>query len=62
MRPTVFERATEIGGLWRPGSGAAWPGMATNLSRYSCGFSDFPWPAGAPDFPRQPNMFDYLCH
>ncbi|MGH3937582.1 MAG: flavin-containing monooxygenase, partial [Pseudonocardiaceae bacterium] len=61
MRPTVFERATEIGGLWRPGSGAAWPGMATNLSRYSCGFSDFPWPADAPDFPCQPDMFDYLC-
>ena len=60
MRPTVFERATEIGGLWRPGNGAAWPGMATNLSRYSCCFSDFPWPADAPDFPRQPDMIDYL--
>lgn len=61
LLPVVFERAGEIGGLWRPGTGAAWPGMATNLSRYSCGFSDFPWPDGAPDFPRQPEMFDYLC-
>lgn len=60
MRPTVFERDTQIGGLWRPGTGAAWPGMVANLSRYSCSFSDFPWPAGAPDFPRQADMADYL--
>jgi cation diffusion facilitator CzcD-associated flavoprotein CzcO len=60
MRPTVFERTEEIGGLWRPGSGCAWPGMATNLSRYSCCFSDFPWPDDAPDFPRQPEVFHYL--
>jgi dimethylaniline monooxygenase (N-oxide forming) len=61
MRPTVFERAGQIGGLWRRPGGAAWPGMATNLSRYNCCFSDFPWPGDAPDFPRQPAVFDYLC-
>ncbi len=59
MRPTVFETVKEIGGLWRQG-GSAWPGMAANLSRYSCGFSDLPWPDDASDFPRQDQMFDYL--
>jgi dimethylaniline monooxygenase (N-oxide forming) len=60
LRPTVFERAEDIGGVWRPGSGTAWPGMSTNLSHYVCAFSDFPWPRGSADFPRQPEVADYL--
>jgi dimethylaniline monooxygenase (N-oxide forming) len=60
LRPTVFERAEDIGGVWRPRSGWAWPGMSTNLSHYVCAFSDFPWPQGSTDFPRQPEVAGYL--
>ncbi|MGH8906083.1 MAG: flavin-containing monooxygenase [Egibacteraceae bacterium] len=60
LRPTVFERAADIGGVWRPRDGAAWPGMSTNLSHYLCAFSDFPWPRGSADFPRQPEVAAYL--
>ncbi|SDM16902.1 flavin-containing monooxygenase [Allokutzneria albata] len=57
--PVVFERAGEIGGVWRAG-GLAWPGMSTNLSKHSCCFSDFPWPHDAPDFPCRDDMRTYL--
>jgi len=58
--PTVFEAAEEIGGVWRPGSGQAWPGLRLNLSRYTCCFSSVPWPRDAPDFPGQPDLAAYL--
>jgi dimethylaniline monooxygenase (N-oxide forming) len=59
LRPTVFERTGGIGGVWRAG-GAAWPGMRTNLSRYTCCFSTLPWPAAAPDFPSRDDVLGYL--
>jgi dimethylaniline monooxygenase (N-oxide forming) len=59
LRPTVFEHTGELGGVWRTGGGA-WPGMRTNLSRYTCCFSTLPWPAGSPDFPRRNELLSYL--
>lgn len=60
LKPTVFERANELGGLWRPGSGFVWPTLTTNISRFTCVFSDHPWPMGTPDFPTAPAVAEYL--
>jgi dimethylaniline monooxygenase (N-oxide forming) len=59
LRPTVFEAGDEIGGVWGPG-GAAWPDMATNLSRFTCAFSDHPWEPDTPDFPTRRLVHRYL--
>jgi dimethylaniline monooxygenase (N-oxide forming) len=60
LRPTVFEPSLSPGGIWAPWTGAAWPGMTTNLSRFTCAFSDHPWPEPAPDFPAQARVYGYL--
>jgi dimethylaniline monooxygenase (N-oxide forming) len=60
LRPTVFERSLSPGGIWAPWTGAAWPGMTTNLSRFTCAFSDHLWDQAAPDFPTQARVYGYL--
>ncbi|MFA7275203.1 MAG: NAD(P)-binding domain-containing protein [Pseudobdellovibrionaceae bacterium] len=61
LTPVVFEASNRIGGLWSAGKEVgAWNGMKTNLSRWSCMFSDFPWPEGSADFPRQHEVATYL--
>jgi dimethylaniline monooxygenase (N-oxide forming) len=57
----VFDQADAIGGMWgAPGRGA-WSSFArTNLSHYSCSFSDFPWPQGTDVFPMRHRVIDYL--
>lgn len=37
-----------------------WNGMSTNLSKYTCRFSDWPWPDNASTFPTVEEMHDYL--
>jgi len=37
-----------------------WSGMRTNLSKYTCQFTDFPWPEGTSTFPTVEEMHDYL--
>jgi len=37
-----------------------WNGMNTNLSKYTCRFSDWPWPDDANVFPSVDEMHDYL--
>lgn len=59
LRPTVFEQAQAVGGVWRPG-GLAWPGMSTNLSYPLCAFSDLPWPPDTRDFPYRHEVAGYL--
>lgn len=56
----VFESAEAIGGLWSPASKLCRPSMRTNLSKYTCCFSDFPWPESAPTFPTASQVGDYL--
>jgi len=43
LLPTVFEKAEDIGGLWRPNTGLVWDSLMTNISRHTCRFSDFAW-------------------
>jgi dimethylaniline monooxygenase (N-oxide forming) len=42
LRPTVFDANAKLGGVWRSTVGNTWNNMQTNLSKYSCCFSDFP--------------------
>ena len=70
LRPTIFEAANTVGGAWTPSSSSIndvhhpaskmWNGMKTNLSKYTCRFSDWPWPTDANTFPSADEMHDYL--
>lgn len=61
IEPVVYDSAAEIGGMWgAPGRGA-WSSYArTNLSKFSCVFSDFTWPQRADVFPMRRSVIDYL--
>lgn len=61
FQPIVFEQAAFLGGLWHPESGGTWHSMQTNLSKFTCMFSDFNWSKDAPIFPNQREVYDYLC-
>lgn len=37
-----------------------WNGLCTNLSKYTCRFSDWPWPDDASTFPTAEEMHNYL--
>lgn len=61
IEPVVFDSATAIGGMWgAPGRGAWSSSARTNLSCFSCAFSDFPWPPGTDIFPMRKNVIGYL--
>ncbi|EGG16275.1 hypothetical protein DFA_09305 [Cavenderia fasciculata] len=67
--PTVFERNDDIGGVWNEKDGYTWDSMKTNLSYYSCMYSDYPWktkPAAEDLFPSgkevQAYLKDYATH
>ena len=61
LHPTIFEASNAIGGAWNSkGTGKMWNGLHTNLSKYTCRFSDFPWPDGTSMFPSVDEMHDYL--
>ncbi len=60
LRPIVLEKNSDIGGVWDPNQGSTWDTMRTNLSKFSCMFSDFPWKAPVGDFPLAKEMHTYL--
>jgi dimethylaniline monooxygenase (N-oxide forming) len=61
LEPVVFESAGAVGGMWGgPGRGAWSSSARTNLSYFSCAFSDFPWPDGSAVFPVRENIVTYL--
>jgi dimethylaniline monooxygenase (N-oxide forming) len=61
LLPTVFEKNSKIGGIWRMDSGNVWQGMQTNVSKYSCSFSDFPFVNSSKNlFPYASEMCKYL--
>uniref|UniRef100_A0A7S4PXJ1 Flavin-containing monooxygenase n=1 Tax=Alexandrium monilatum TaxID=311494 RepID=A0A7S4PXJ1_9DINO len=61
LAPTLFEKAAGVGGLWRGDEhGKVWKALRTNLSKYTCAFSDGPWPPSAPDFPAGSEVQGYL--
>lgn len=62
LEPVVFEKKSQPGGLWEQKSGFPWESMRTNISHYTCMFSDFAWKEPVDDFPNQKQVFDYLCN
>ncbi|MES2198601.1 MAG: FAD-dependent oxidoreductase [Chlamydiota bacterium] len=66
LQPTILEKNSDIGGVWDPNQGSTWESMRTNLSKFSCMFSDFPWKASVGDFPLafevQNYLKDYIAH
>ena len=60
MKPIVLERRSDLGGVWHPQYGYTWDNMTTNLSKYSCSFSDFPWEEGSDILPKSKDFFKYL--
>lgn len=61
IEPVVYDAAADIGGMWSgPGRGA-WSSYArTNLSKFSCVFSDFTWPQRGDVFPMRRTVVEYL--
>lgn len=58
--PTAFEARSGIGGLWRKDDGLVWSSLHTNLSKWTCAFSDQPWPSQVQDFPSAGELRTYL--
>jgi len=58
---TLYEKQSTIGGIWAPNVGKTWDSMHTNLSHFSCMFSDFPWTDTSEIFPNQSKVYKYLC-
>jgi dimethylaniline monooxygenase (N-oxide forming) len=61
LDPTVFEKGSSIGGLWKPKGGCVWDSMRTNISHHTCAFSDHPWKDSVDSFPHQSEVYEYLC-
>lgn len=57
---TIFEKSQDIGGVWNSETGAVWQSMRTNISKFTCAFSDFPWPKESATFPKASEMLEYL--
>ena len=60
--PVLFEQGATIGGQWsgdRAHSGV-WPSMRTNTSRILTAFSDLPHATGAPVYPSNQSIREYL--
>ncbi len=66
LHPTVFEKTSHLGGLWRyddaavGGGGPAYRSLHTNVSRHAMGYSDHPIPSSLPDFPSHRQFLEYL--
>ncbi len=60
MIPIVYEKQNDLGGLWHPITGTMWLSLRTNVSRFTCMFSDFPWKPGSDLNPNQKEMFEYI--
>lgn len=62
IRPTIFDKASDIGGMWNPDLKPCWNSMQTNISKFSTTLSDFPWPASASLFPSQREVYQHLSN
>ncbi|KAG4256686.1 hypothetical protein FPRO03_03696 [Fusarium proliferatum] len=52
---TLFERRSSVGGLWAYDANNGWTtalaSTSANISKYTCGFTDFPIPDMQPEYP-----------
>jgi len=62
IEPIVFDKASDIGGMWNVNLKPCWNSMRTNVSKFTTGLSDFSWPKDAPIFPNQQEVYQYLLN
>ena len=55
----VYEKTSDVGGIWNPASGGAYEAVRMQSSRMSFPFSDYP-PAFPTDFPTLAEVHEYL--
>lgn len=66
FNPTVFEKASHLGGIWTfdeavpDGGSPAYRSLHTNTPRQQTAFSDFPFPPDLPEFPPAADIVKYL--
>lgn len=60
IQPIVFDKASDIGGMWNADLKPCWDSMQTNISKFSTALADFSWPKDAPIFPNQREVYQYL--
>lgn len=61
FRPTIFEKRHVLGGLWHSSNDIlSWKKINTNLSKFTCCFSELPWDEEQEMFPSREKMQSYL--
>lgn len=65
LQPCIFESASQLhglGGAWNTANDSAkmWDNLTPNLSKYTCCFSEAPWPQDSPAFGTRQGMQHYL--
>jgi cation diffusion facilitator CzcD-associated flavoprotein CzcO len=59
LTPFIYDKASEIGGLWSKGT-AMWEGLHANASRFILSYADHQWPRGSCIFPSREEVQEYL--
>lgn len=59
IKTLLLEQSQKVGGVWES-TGKNWGHLPTNLSKFTCQFSDFPHLPSTPMFPTQKMMWNYL--
>ena len=62
IRSVVFDKASDIGGMWNVHLNPSWKSMQTNISKFTTVLADFSWPEDTPLFPRQEEVYSYLSN
>ena len=61
LSPVIFEASSCLGGIWAPANKRLWKSLHTNLSKYTCCFSDLPWSQETTQmFPSSQQVHEYL--
>ncbi|CAF1197854.1 unnamed protein product [Adineta ricciae] len=60
IQPVIFEKASNIGGMWNSDERPCWKSMRTNISKFSAALSDHSWSRNTSLFPNQPEVYSYL--
>ena len=56
---TVFEKESEVGGVWT--SSRRYPGLGTQNVRSTYALSDYPYPKGTPEWPSGEQVQSYMA-
>ncbi|UJR13464.1 hypothetical protein I4U23_000478 [Adineta vaga] len=62
IQPIVFEKASDLGGMWNSNLRPCWKSMRTNISKFSTALSDYSWPNDTSLFPSQEEVYTYLSN